>query len=215
MKDLTSVKLISALILIVGVVSGCGSAGSGSTEMEPSLGGGTPVVLTEKSGSGFGCFILSREAGSGEILYCSGNNATLSINSATPIPYVETDTTFSAFEVWDDTVCVVTSVAERPLSRNVGSALYCFGEASLGFNYFSYDLIYSGPNFTTAAHGSAGLTYLTEPFVGGEESMDLMTNTGGNWLVMLDGSGAVSSATLSCDKEGATLTCPDFSVVLQ
>lgn len=216
MRNLTHVSLAFLFGAIGAVTSGCGSAGGAeTTQTAPGGGASTEVTLAEKSGAGFTCFILPRESGVGEVLYCSGVNVSLGLSAVTPIPYVETDTTFSSFEVWDDTVCVVTSVAERPLSRNAGSALYCFGEASLGFNYVSYDLVYSGPVFSTAAHGSVGLTYHTEPFVGGEESMDLMMNVGGMWLVMIDGVASVSAGTQDCTSNEGTLTCNSFTLTLE
>jgi len=212
------VKMLGVILILLGsLTAGCGNAGGAPSEESNAQ---TPVgpesiTITEKTGDMFSCFVRPRESGPGEILYCYGLNPVLSINSAVPFAYVETDSSFSAFEVWDDTVCVVTSVAQTPLARSAGSALYCFGEASLGFNYVSYDLVYSGPVFSTAAHGSAGLTYHTEPFTAGEESMDLMLNIGGTWLVMSDGRGQVSTNTQSCSRDSGTLTCNNFTLTLE
>lgn len=216
MRNLSCFPLLVCAAL---VLSGCGSdSPAGSEELgllNPGGGGSAvPVVLSVKGGSGFACFVIARPAG-GESLFCAGTSAPLSLASASPVEQARTSSSFSAFEVWDDTVCVSTSVSMRPISRLPGSALYCWGEASLGANYSAYDMAYSPP-YSTAGNGSPELTYATDPFVGADESMDVMTNTGGTWLVMMDGSSSVTSGTISCSLDAGILTCasPSFTLDL-
>ena len=211
MRNLNVLLISVTAVMLVGCKE-TSSAGETDLGLLNPGGGSTPLSVPYKAGSGFACIVVARVAG-GESLFCSGTNASLGFASAAPIEQARTDGTFSAFEVWDDTVCVSTSVSLRPVSRLPGSALYCWGEASLGANYAAYDMIYSPP-YSDAAHGSPELTYATEPFVGADESMDVMTDTGGTWLVMMDGSASVSSGTLSCSTDAGILTCPSFTLDL-
>lgn len=193
-----------------------GASGEAEFALVPSPGGvvSSPVTLALKSGAGFSCFELPGVV-SGEVIYCFGSNTALSLGSTQPIAYAASSSGFPEFEVWDDSFCVTSSVSLRPYSRLPGSALYCFGEASLRYNYVAYDLIYGGPIFSSASHGSPEVSFAFDPFVGGDEPMDLMTEVLGGWLVMGDSRSSVSSSSLSCSRNGNTLTCPSFTLNLQ
>ncbi len=219
-----------AALLLSFLSSGClGSAGSGGGSSgsapafspSPAPDVSTAVTLTVKSGFEFSCFAIEVD-GTGRI-YCrktggGSPNPNLGIPSSSYTLFAEAAQGFDRLEVWDDTICAQGQVATRPYSRTPGTATYCWGEASLGANNAIYPLIYGGPVYSTAAHGSPDFdSHATwEPFVGSDSNMTLFTNEGGMWLVMMDGWNATSTASLSCtiSNDETTLTCPGFTLGL-
>ena len=207
------------LVAIFGIGCVSGSGGDSTTEGSPiSSPGGTALTVSRKSGFDFSCVSFTHSGGGRIWCRTEGSpDARLGLSSAQYSLYVASASPLTHFETWDDTVCFSLSVAQRPYSRNAGPATYCMGDASLGFNYVGYQyVVYGGPNFSSALHGSSDLSYAELPFVGGEGSftMDVLTNTGGNFLVMTDSSVSVSAETLSCslESDGTTVTCPDFTL---
>lgn len=202
--------------LVIGILalglSGCltgpggGSAESIITppdEVIPAL-----TNVTVKSGDGFECALLE----SNEI-YCRGTNPRISLS-----PDFELFAAFTSpvlrFETWDDTVCLSLIVAQRPVARDAGLATYCMGEASLGPNYTGYNIIYSGPAYSEATHGSTGTIFFVEPFAGADEPMDVFTNETGNWLVMTDTRSAVTESVEACEVLADSIECDDFTIDL-
>lgn len=204
----------SVLIAFLGLAA-CKGAGSASVARAPGGGPGGPnpidVTVTLKSGAGFDCLALDQS------VYCrktGANDARLDIDSIEFVEYFsDADSDIERLEVWDDTVCVQTQVLDRPFDNTAGRATYCFGDASLGFNYSAYPIVYSPP-FSDVTHGSPDVDYFTLPFSGGNHDMTVMTDEGGTWLVMTDSSSSVSEANLDCETDGVTLTCPNFEVTL-
>jgi len=215
---------VLGLLSFIFVLSGCLGGGSGGSEAASAPGGSgpggsTPVAqeVSQKSGRDFDCVMLNL-SDRGQI-WCrslGAPDARLMIpNDGEFHLYVETSSEIEAFETWDDTMCFSTQVQTRPQSRLSGLATYCFGDASLGFNYMAYPIIYSGPVYDDATHGSPDLWYLTEPFSGGDHNMDVMTDTGGVWLVMMDSSIEVVESDLDCVLDDTTLSCDDFNLEVQ
>lgn len=165
-----------------------------------------PINVTVKSGRNFDCFQNSKQ------IYCIG--VIDGVTYSTWTLFAESDDVFTAFEVWDDTVCYSANVLDRPWDNAAGVATYCVGEASLGANAGTYPLIYSGPPFGVS-HLSPDLDVGVMPFVGYNGPMDLFTDTGGTWLVMTDGSSLVSETTEACTLLGDDLDCPSFDLTLE
>lgn len=169
------------------------------------------VVVTLKSGSGFTCFVLDSD------LFCRASGASPNLGSipAAFARYASISGGVTHFEVWDDTICISGLVSQRPQSNSAGQATYCFGEASLGPSYSGYPLVYSGPVFSNATHGSAEVVFHVEqPFVGGDVGMALFTNEGGMWGVMTDGTASVTTDSEDCELSETSLVCETFSVGL-
>lgn len=200
------------------VLVGCQEGGSGDASSdlpfvpEP----GESLTVSVKSGDGFSCALLT--SATVDQVYCEGSNATLGLNSVGTFTLVaESTNSIDRLEVWDDTLCLTAQVATRPFSGLSGEATYCIGEASLGVNYTGYPLVYSGPAYSDPTHGSADLTFGLAPFAGGDISMAVMADEGGTWLVMMDGSGTVTTQDYTCtvNEAGTEVDCGSFSVVLQ
>lgn len=217
------IKLLG-LVCVVFYFTGCLGGGGGSSATggadglvpDPTL----DVTVTKKTGRDFSCLLVNL-SDRGQV-WCRSEGAPdvrLGISSGTYALYAEVDsvTGFTRFETWDDTVCVSATVTDRPYNGGAGNATYCFGDASLGPNYSGYNLVYGGPIYTHATHGTPDLWYATEPFTGGDVSMGLFTNEGGMWLVMQDSNAAVTSTTETCSLNLVTLdlTCNTFSVNVQ
>ncbi len=210
----------------LGSLTACGSAEGGPVAgVSPVLSPGSPsaVSVVERSGRDFSC--LSLTVSGADRVFCRALgpavDARLGLSGPAFSLFAES-ADLTGLEVWDDTICLTATVAQRPLSRAPGSALYCFGEATLGANYIGYALVFGGAQYSTAANGSPDLSYATEPFVGGDGAawgpqspavMDTMLSEQGNWLVMLDSRAFVTEQTHSCTYDGTTLTCPGFSFV--
>jgi hypothetical protein len=210
------------VVLFSSLLIGCVEGESASAPDSP--GGSppptsTPIGVTVKTGLGFSCISLTLASGGVDQIYCRTEGSPdprLGILSASYSLYVEAPA-LAAFETWDDTICFSAVVTQRPLNRDAGLATYCMGDATLGFNQVAYPLVYGGPQYDHAANGTSEVSYSELPFVGGDVSMDLMTNTGGTWLVMLDTSVAVSESVETCDLaiDETTLTCNNFTAVIQ
>lgn len=208
-------RLALALLALLSLACS-GGGGSGSAETADKGLPSVPtapeaVTVTLKSGSGFTCFV------SGDSLFCRASGASPNLGSipAAFARYASISGGITHFEVWDDSICISGLVSQRPQSNSAGQATYCFGEASLGPSYSGYPLVYSGPAFSVATHGSVEATFHVEqPFVGGDVGIALFTNEGGMWGVMQDGSGSVSTDDEDCELSETSLVCETFSVGL-
>lgn len=213
-KGKNAIRAILMTLVLVGQVA-CESGG-GSGDSSGSDDGGSPLVppapievtIDLKTGRDFECFALA------DVVYCRGvaSNPSIALNTATFIAYAEdSDSSIISLELWDDTICWSSSVAQRPFSNGPGVATYCTGEATLA-GYDTTSMVYAGPNFSSAANGSSDMAYAAEPFVGGDITMATLVNN--PWVT--DGSSFVSSSSLVCEKsaDGSTLTCPSFVVNL-
>lgn len=199
------------------ILCSCASPGGGSSSVariDPNSPVVIPVAITEKSGRGFSCFAVSLPAVGKVFCAVTGSpDVRLGLTSAAFVNYAQAPDVF-ALETWDDSLCFSARVAQRPLSRTPGVALYCMGEASLSGAISGFSAVYSGPSFSSGANGSGDLTYLAEPYLGGEFSMDVLTNTGANYGVMTDGRGLSGESVLSCTVTDGILDCPGFTVDL-
>lgn len=210
------------VIMILGfglssVLIGCGAGGAeGAADIlnAPGAGAGTPipVSVSRKTGTDFECVLLNGD----KELWCRSTGAPdarlgLGVTPGGYILYVSSTSVLTDFETWDSTVCISANVSLTPWNRLPGHATYCFGSASLGVNYSGYQIVYAPP-FSNVLHGTPELTFAETPFAGGDISMDVMTDTGGTWLVMLDSSVSVIEENLSCDEDLGVVTCPNFVV---
>ena len=213
--------ILGVLLALLGAACSPGSpsvsdGGSPAFAPEPSAPQSVTVVL--KSGVDFTCFALNLEDG-GRI-YCrrgASPNPNLGLPAGSGFQLFATHSTeVTHFEVWDDSLCFSGLVSLRPSSRTQGQATYCFGEATLGPAYSGYPLVYSGPPFAWAQHGSPEVTLSgsEQPFTGGDVGIGLFTNAGGVWNVMMDGLGSTGSDSEDCTEDGVSLVCETFSVTL-
>ena len=217
-----NVILLLLIIFLLNTVIAC----SGSSGGTPTLVADSPVAvvpdnptsptdvaITLLSGRSMTCFAINRSS-TGEV-FCKGIDVGISLNSSTYIRYVSSTSAIGDIKVLDDTLCYQTTVSTRPSSRSAGVATYCHGEASLHSDYQYFPLVYSGPSYTDGANGSAGLTQLAAPFMGGDMTLDyLVSQSMTSNSLLLDGSSLISQETLSCLVAGQTLTCPNFTVDL-
>ena len=208
-----------------------GCKGGGAADSADSGGGGgspgTPLDVELLSGGNFDCLIWE-----GKILMCrnvvglglqeainfgpggpncSGNGGSCTGTGGQFVVVVASAAAISETLIMDDTICWTTQVAERPIARTPGVASYCIGEATLNpFGLGGQPAVFSGPSFTSAANGSSSLSYFETPFLGADATLDTMSH----WSIWVDGTGSVSSQTLSCEvsADGSTLTCPSFTV---
>jgi hypothetical protein len=202
----------SALVLIAGLLIGCGSGG-GAADSSPAVSpspGPTPTAqsVVVKSGRGFECFAL------GGSVWCRGSGGNSDIGLTDPTNFVEFladgDSSVTNLETWDDTICATTVVTQRPYSNTPGVATYCVGEANLGGAIGAFPAIYSGPNFTPGVHDSPDLVFHATPMMGGDFPMVDLVNSS----FMTDGTSFVTVSTLNCTITGVLLACPGFSVTL-
>lgn len=207
-------RTLKGRLIVLGLLAlfftGCNSKDSGgsadfSDVLPPDS--GTPVTLTVRSGSGFDCLIADGR------VFCRGSSANVDLAiSAVEFEeyFADANSDVTAFKVWDDTLCVETQVLDRPYNGGPGYATYCFGERTLGAQVGADPVIYSGPMFSTAAHGSADLSYTVEPFAGGDV---YITNFDS---YVTDGVGSVNESAVGCllSADGTLIECPNFEVVL-
>lgn len=213
LKGMKSKLSMVVLILSVLGLSACGggSGGGGADSSLPVVEApsGVPVVLTLKTGNGFECLIYSAA------VFCRGvsANSDIGLNTASFVPLFEdSDSAIRTLRTWDDTICVESSVLDRPRNGGVGLAVYCIGEASLNGNSGDPRIVYSGPMFSVATHGSPDVTFSRSPFMGGD--FDMVT-----WIAVsavTDGVSHVSETEISCsvDAGETAITCPNFEVNL-
>ncbi len=205
---------------LMGCLASGGGAASSSSPGGPAVGlTPTPVSVSLKTGAGFECVGLA------DAVYCRTAptigptgvagvpDHRLNITSLSFALYAATANAITRFETWDSTVCITTSVAQRPFSRVAGTATYCWGSASLGANAATYPMVYSPP-YVDATNGAPEVSFAVTPFVGYDGGMEVFTDEGGTWLVMTDTANAVVETVVSCTTDGVTLTCPTFGVSL-
>lgn len=224
--DLIWSTLKKALLLALALIGAAcapvdsASVSDGGPAFSPSPSTPTAQTVVLAGGLDFTCFNLTLEDGSGRI-YCrrSGGGSPdhrLGITSTNYELIAESQSGWTHFAVWDDSFCAAALVDQRPQSNSAGQATYCWGEASLGANYSGYPLIYGGPIFDQATHGSPDIAFhgAEQPFVGGDVGISVFTDEGGTWGVMTDGSGSTHSDSEDCSLSDSALTCESFSVGL-
>ncbi len=204
------------LILVSLLVSACGGSGGGASA--PAAAPGVPDApapapvsksITLQRGSGYECFAY------GVSLFCRGSatNPDLHINSVSYTERARATNGITALRTWDDSLCFETTVSAAPYSRAAGPATYCFGEASL--NVRAEAIVYS-PAYAHAAHGTASVSYTHAPMAGAD--MTLVAFSGmtafGDYIIT-DGTGAVSTETVTCSLSGSSLVCPSFTAQVQ
>lgn len=206
--------------IIAGLLSSCAksnSAGSSGAalNLSPSTEPQT-VSLTLKSGRGFTCFLINYDS-IGRI-YCKGSNTNqdINLNTSSYISFARKEGfasytgSFFFLQVYDDTICFSTYSSLRPQARNQGYATYCVGEATLAGHYSLYPIVYGGPQYTPANNDTPEMTYHSQPFMGGDITME--THLSANYVT--DGTSLTSSQTENCEISNNTLTCPSFSLGL-
>lgn len=191
--------LILSLIFLCGAV-GCGSGGGGASlsasadAVDPGAGAPAtvPLSVAVKTGRDFECFLTE-----GRVLCRSlgAPHAGLSIGSALFVEVFLSDSDVVGLEVFEDSLCFSTDVAERPIARTPGLASYCFGEVSGGM-----------PGFNPATQGTVSLTYGAAPFSADDGALVGLTG------LVTDGAGGTRNE--DCDTDGETLTCDTFAVDL-
>lgn len=204
--------LITLAMTVVGCSSGGGS-GSSVVAESPSPSNppaGTPVNIQTKSGRGFECFSLDRS------VYCRGTSVNLDIdvNSVNFVEYWnDTNSTITHMNVWDDTICITSSVAARSSSQitTPGLATFCIGEASFqGTNdpRMKYDWTF----FSNPSNIPSDIVTDKIPFSEFDDYMPEFLN--GNFVT--DGTSMTGQSSHSCEisADSTTLTCPTFSVAL-
>lgn len=213
------VLFISAFV-IAAICSACnesGSAANGSAELTnpPPDSPAAPVVAPDpvsivlKSGRDFSCFVLSGG------VYCKSTNAVLEIISADFMRVVTSENDITALHAFDDSICFEAVVATQPQSRAPGIAIYCIGQAFLNWPYQWEPIVFGGPQFVTADNGSAGISWTTKPFMGGDITLDyFLHQTRFADPIYSDGEALTSEETVSCVIESGTLECPNFEVTL-
>lgn len=212
-----SLIMVLVSLLLVGCIESGGGSADSAVSLLPGGGGGAPVSVpvSFKTGFGFSC-VMFEVSGSGRV-YCrqtGAPDARLGILSASFTLYAATANPVTRFETWDDTVCLTTQVSTQPQDRLPGSATYCFGDASLGANYSTYPMVYGGVPYSAVNNGASELSFAELPFVGSDTGMEVFTDEGGTWLVMLDSSASVTESTLTCDLSSTELVCSGFTVNL-
>lgn len=205
--------LIDLFLVMALVACKEGGGGASFSPSDPGLipPGSSVKTITVKSGRDFSCFIYNDSSGS---VFCKGTNPELTdiwetqaLNSPVYVRIASNAQAFSDLETWDDTVCMTTTVSQRPHSGTPGTATYCIGEPNLGVGYSAWPIIHSGP-FFSLAHVSAGLSFAILPFMGGDIVMAQITNE----FYMLDGRGLTGSQTINCILSNGQLVCPGFTV---
>lgn len=214
LRDLLPVVLLTAL---TGACNGDAGGGTGSADLtspSPLLPSEPPapesVTLRIETGRNFECLLYSGE------VFCRGVNPTLTLNAPSFVRLVSGASPVNDITTFDDTLCFEASVTERPWSRTPGLAMYCIGEGTLSTTYNQFPLVYSGPPFSTASHGTASLTWAVMPFVGGDISLNTYVNqTNFVPAITTDGTGFVTERDEECIEDGEDLICETFTVSLQ
>lgn len=172
-----------------------------------------PVTIDVKvySGLDYDCFAY------GPSLYCRGitqvvgSVSSMELNTTTFIEYLtaSADIADSDLAFRDQSFCLKALVAERPMSNDLGYAIYCFGQGGWIGSYSAYPFVYGASSFDFGGFGSVDLTYHAEPFAA-SEGLDLVEV--GSWSG--DTTDSVSDTTVSCTIDGGVATCPGFSLTL-
>lgn len=211
-------KLALGLIVVI-LLSGCGGGGSGPQTTE-FVDVAPPVeAVTVYSGWNYDCIV--RNASASGIVYCRDrtqvHSNSVAVGSNSFIPFV-TDTNSPIREVrfLDSTVCVEVDADTTWNVRQAGLGTYCMGYANLAGSYSGIGangIIFGGPNYDPALHGSADLTFAQVPYMAGDGLT--LTMIFDQAAIMVDGSASVSQQTIQCENDGTSLICPSFTVVLQ
>ncbi len=167
-----------------------------------------PVDIIIHTGTGFECFTI------GHRIFCAGHSTDhdIGLNTTSYILYVnDTDSDFTGFKTWDNTICWTSAVQMRPFSRTPGVATSCIGVATLQ-NTNSEPMVYGGPIYSDLANGSPDLIPYNLPMVGSDFSMtDFIA---GNYVT--DTTADVTSTLTTCQllQDSMILSCQGFSVQL-
>lgn len=208
---MSNLTILLLLTFLLNLLTGCG--GGGRTPTSNTNDGlpdnpspvTTPVTIQTKYGIGFECMEYSGT------VWCVGNNAHIGINTTTPVQLFTGDIT--SWHVRNNTVCVESVVTTRPYSRTQGTATYCIGISSLVYPYNQYLIVYSGPPYSHATHGSVDVTYHTIPYMAGDITLHtLLHQTAYAGDMLTDGVGLSGTGTIDCESGDGILVCPAFSI---
>ena len=199
--------LVCALTLLGSVnLIGCngtsGAEADSGVNLAP-IGSGVPVSVKRVVGSSFEALSVGGD------VYYRGTNPNLGL-SAQWIRFAQSSQPVADLSARDSVLCFETYVSQRPQARNAGEATYCFGVASLYGSYSGYAIVFTSPNFLSASHGDAGVSYVTEPFMGADLTLSYLEDQ----TLVLSVHAQGTEENLTCNLTATDLVCANFTVPL-